>query len=127
MFSCLKIYRGRKVSRTWLIFITTSITNSGNFGRSKSMEDMLDQEDESSQQTDSESTRKAERGKSGRPPGAKAIKSQPSASGDGATGGDKNIRDVVQPLSAIRLRPIRQKTRNAIVSTCIHFIICPQL
>lgn len=39
-----------------------------------------------------------------------------SSKSDGATTSDKSIWEVVSPLVAYRLRPIRQRTRNAIVS-----------
>ncbi|KAK3099608.1 hypothetical protein FSP39_006997 [Pinctada imbricata] len=98
----------------------------GQFGRSKSMEDMLDNdEDSTSQQTNSDPVRHQERPVSEKH-GAKGVKSV-SAAGDGARG-DKKVRDVVQPLNAVRLRPIRQKTRNAIVNilesgeVCLEFV-----
>lgn len=35
----------------------------------------------------------------------------------------KTLRDIVSPLCASRLKPIRQKTKNAVVRYCSYFMI----
>ncbi|XP_052077146.1 serine/threonine-protein kinase PLK4-like isoform X2 [Mytilus californianus] len=82
------------------------------YGRSRSLENFLDNDEE-----DSNSNQ-----------GAKVeIKSQRSVE-EATNSSTKTIRDVVLPLTAIRLRPIRQRTRNAIVNilesgeVCMEFV-----
>lgn len=86
------------------------------YGRSRSLEDFLDQDEEDSNSNNNNNTHGATGG----------IQTQKSA--EEVKVETKTIRDVVLPLNAIRLRPIRQRTRNAIVNilesgeVCMEFV-----
>lgn len=75
------------------------------YGRSRSLEDFLDQDEESNTQVNK-------------------VVLQTQRSTEEASSDSKTVRDVVEPLNAIRLRPIRQRTRNAIVNILESGEIC---
>lgn len=81
----------------------------GQFGRSKSVDDFLDSDIDTNANSNSRSEQlsKAEV--------TRSVKSSATSSSDEGIS-NKGIRGTVQPLSAVRLCPIRQKTRNAVVS-----------
>jgi polo-like kinase 4 len=87
------------------------------YGRSRSLEDFLDQEEEDANANNNNNNTHGATG---------GIQTQKSA--EEVKVETKTIRDVVSPLNAIRLRPIRQRTRNAIVNilesgeVCMEFV-----
>ncbi|XP_056010462.1 serine/threonine-protein kinase PLK4-like isoform X2 [Ostrea edulis] len=91
----------------------------GQFGRSKSVDDFLDSD------IDTNFNNKPD--KLSKPEVSRSVKSASTSSSDEGKG-NKSIRNSVQPLSAVRLCPIRQKTRNAVVNimdngeVCLEFV-----
>ncbi|XP_022326348.2 serine/threonine-protein kinase PLK4-like isoform X4 [Crassostrea virginica] len=93
----------------------------GQFGRSKSVDDFLDSDIDTNANSNSRSEQlsKAEV--------TRSVKSSATSSSDEGIS-NKGIRGTVQPLSAVRLCPIRQKTRNAVVNimengeVCLEFV-----
>lgn len=71
------------------------------YGRSRSLEDFLDQGEEIAMDKNQ---------------GAKVDITRQKSEEAATSAPVKTIRDLVLPLNSIRLRPIRQRTRNAIVS-----------
>jgi hypothetical protein len=85
----------------------------GQYGRSKSVDDFLD--------SDIDTNSNCKLDQLGKPEVSKNAKGATRSSSDEGKG-RKSIRNTVQPLSAVRLRPIRQKTRNAVVSFQLEFV-----
>lgn len=81
----------------------------GQYGRSKSVDDFLDSDIDTNANCNSKSEQLS------KTEVTRNVKSSTASSSDEGKG-NKGIRDSVQPLSAVRLCPIRQKTRNAVVS-----------
>lgn len=93
----------------------------GQYGRSKSVDDFLDSDIDTNANCNSKSEQLS------KTEVTRSVKSSTASSSDEGKG-NKGIRDTVQPLSAVRLCPIRQKTRNAVVNimengeVCLEFV-----